>query len=61
MVGVRDGEAEHDGEEDHERDDQPAQRLHDGGVAEEGQDALDQHGHDDEDDLGRVARREARP
>ena len=60
QVGVRDGEAEHDGEEDHEGDDEQAQRLDDGGVAEEGQDALNEHGHDDEDDLGRVAGQVAR-
>ena len=36
--------------------DEQAQGLDDGGVAQEGQDALDEHGHDDQDDLGRVAR-----
>ena len=40
QVRVRHGEAEQDGEEDHEGDDQEAQRLDDGGVPEEGEDAL---------------------
>ena len=35
-----------------------AQRLDDGGVTEEGEDPLDQHGHDHEDHLGRVTRSE---
>ena len=52
---MRDGETQKDGEEDHEGEHEEAQRLDDGGVAEDGQDSLNQHGHDDEDDLGRVA------
>jgi hypothetical protein len=55
---VGDGKAQHDGKEDHEGHDQPAQRLDDGGVTEEGEDALNEHGGDDEDHLGRASRRD---
>ena len=56
---MRNGEGQHDAEEDDEGDDQQAQRLDDGGVAQEGQDRLNRHRQDDEDDLGRVTGEEA--
>ena len=60
-VDVRDGEAQHHREEDDEGDDQGAQGLHDGRIPEERNDPLHEHGDDDEDDLGRVARARSRP
>jgi len=59
QVGVAGGEAEDHGEDHHEGHDQHPQDLDHGGMAEERQDDLDGHRHEDEDDLGRRARVEA--